>query len=49
MISNPQKRTIDKRGKGSRCLELLGKTFGHLKVIYDCGINVHGSTMWLVQ
>ena len=28
-------------------INLLGKYFGMLKVIMDCGCNVHGSSMWL--
>lgn len=30
-------------------LDLLNKVFGHLKVIYDCGSNVQGSSMWLCK
>ena len=45
--TNPQLAHVNKHGKGSRCLRLLGRTFGNLRVIWDCGINIHGSTVWL--
>ena len=46
-MENPQQRHINKHGRGSRCLQLLGKKFNRLKVIFDCGLNVHGTSMWL--
>ena len=47
IMKNPQQLHMDKHGKGSRCLDLHGKRFGQLRVIKDCGLNTHGSTMWL--
>ncbi len=28
-------------------INLLGKCFSFLRVFFDCGVNVHGSSMWL--